>query len=143
MITKKILILNILIGIILISSIQVFGNQNIDTTTLEIVDIRGGFCRITADIKNTGNVDAKNFSITLSVKGGLLNSINISHECSGCGHCGTIIPADGIKTESTRESGLILGFGRIAIIVTAEAENADLVTEEVDGFVLGPICLII
>jgi len=143
MIRKKLLITTLLIAILLASTVQVEGSQNNDTTTLEITDIRGGIFKVTADIKNTGNITAENFTITLSVKGGILNKINISQECSGCGHCGTTIPPGQIKSESTRESGIIFGFGKINIIVTAEAENADLVTKEATGFVLGPFVLII
>ena len=142
MIRKKLLITTLLIAILLASSIQVTGNQNSDTTTLEITDIRGVIFGVTADIKNTGDVEAENFTITLSVKGGLLNKINISQECSGCGNCVTTIPVGKIKSESTKEAGIIIGFGKINIIVTAEAENADLVTEEATGFVLGPFILI-
>ena len=142
MITKKFWITTIIFTLLFASAIQAIGNQNNDNTTLEISDIRGGIFRVTADIKNTGDVTAENFSITLSVKGGLLNNINVSHVCSGCGSCGTTIPVGGIKSESTRGSGLILGFGKIAIVVTAEAENADLVTEETTGFVIGPFVLI-
>ena len=62
--------------------------------------------------------------------------------CTGCGGCGTTILPGKTKIESTRESGIIFGLGKIDIIVTAEAENADLVTEEITGFVLGPFVLI-
>ena len=110
--------------------------------TLEISDIRGGICRVKAVIKNTGIVDAENFSITISVKGGLFNQTNVFHECSGCDHCETTIPANKTKSESTLGSAIIFGYGRIAIIVTAEADNADLVTIETNGFVLGPLVLI-
>jgi hypothetical protein len=140
---KKLWIPTLLLAIILASSIQVVGSQNDDTTTLEIMDIRGGLFKVTADIKNTGNVTAENFTITLSVKGGILNNINITQICTGCGGCGTTILPGKTKSESTRETGIILGFGKIDIIVTAEAENADLVTEEATGFVLGPFVLII
>ena len=143
MIRKKLLIPTLLIAILLASTIQVAGSQNTDTTTLEITDIRGGIFGVTADIKNTGDVEAENFTITLSVKGGLLNKINISQVCSGCGNCGTTILPGKTKSESTKESGIIFGFGKINIIVTAQAENADLVTEEATGFVLGPFILII
>jgi len=143
MILRKKLITSILITIILSSVIQVVGNQNKDTTNLEIADIRGGFCRVTAVIKNVGIVDAENFSITISVKGGLLNNTNIFHECSGCDHCQPTIPVNETKSESTLKSGLIIGFGQIAINVTAEAENADLVKEEAKGFMFGPFVLII
>jgi len=143
MIMKKLWIPTLLIAIVLASSIQVAGSQNNDTTTLEITDIRGGIFGVTADIKNTGNVTAENFTITLSVKGGMLNNIDIFQECTGCGNCGTTILPGKTKSESTRESGIIIGFGKIDIIVTAEAENADLVTKEATGFVLGPFVLII
>jgi hypothetical protein len=143
MIRKKLLIISIFIACLLASSIQVVGSQNNETTTLEITDIRGGIFKVKTDIENTGNVDAVNFTITLSAKGGLLNNIDIFHECKGCASCSPIIPAGSIKSESTRGSGLILGFGQIDIIVTAEAENADLVTKEATGFVLGPIVIII
>ena len=140
---KKMFITNIVIAFVLLSVIQVAGNQNNDTTTLEIADIRGGIFGITADIKNTGSVAAEKFTITISVKGGLFNNIDIFHECGGCGSCGETIPTGEIKSENTKESGWIIGFGQIDIVVTAEAENADLITEETTGFVFGPLILII
>lgn len=140
--TKKIWILNILLMIVLASTIQVVGSQNNDSTTLEIIDIQGGLFGVTAFIKNTGSVEAESFRITLSVKGGLLNKIDVFQDCSGCGNCGTTIPIGEIKIESTKESGNIIGFGQVDIIVTAEADNADLVTREVTGFVLGPYIII-
>ena len=140
---KKIWITTIVIAFVLTSAIQVAGSQNNDTTTLEISDIRGGIGGVTTDIKNTGSVDAESFLITLSVKGGLLNKIDILKECGGCGTCGiTILPGE-IKSESTLESGMIIGFGQIDIVVTAEAANADLVTAESTGFVLGPFVIVI
>lgn len=142
MIIKKFWITTVIFAVLLASAIQAIGNQNNDNTTLEVSDIRGGIFGVTADIKNTGDVAAENFSITLSVKGGLLNNIDIFHECSGCGSCGKTIPVGGIKSESTRESDIILGLGQISIVVTAEAENADLVTEEATGFVIGPFVFI-
>ena len=133
----------ILITFLLVSTIQVVGSQNNDTTTLEIADISGVIGGVTTDIKNTGSATAENFFITISVKGGLLNRIDIIQECGGCGSCGTTITAGEIKSESTLESGSIMGFGPITVVVTAEADNADLVTKEVNGFVLGPFVLII
>jgi len=140
--TKKIWLTNILIAIVLASAIQVLGSQN-NETTLEITDIRGGLGGVTADIMNTGSVTAESFVIIISVEGGLLNNIDILQECGGCSGCSTTIPAGEIKSESTQESGMIIGFGPITIVVTAEAVNADLVTKEVNGFVLGPFVIII
>ena len=139
---KKILLTNIVFAILLASLIQVVGSQNIDTTNLEISDIRGGFGRVTADIKNTGSVTAEYFFITISVKGGILNKIDVLQECGGCGDCGTTIAPGEIKSENSLESSSIIGFGQIYIVVTAEADNADLVSKEVNGFVLGPLVLI-
>jgi hypothetical protein len=139
---KKAIKINILIAILLTSSIHVVGSNNNDTTTLEITDVRGGIGGVTADIKNIGIVTADNFFITISVTGGILNKINILKECGGCGGCGTTIVAGDIKSESTLESDFIIGFGKIDIIVTAEADNADLVTIETNGFFLGPLVLI-
>ena len=135
------MITNIFIILLLGSVTQVVGSNN-DTTTLEIVDINGGIFGVSADIKNTGDVVAEGFIITISVKGGLFNNIDIIQECGGCGGCGTTIPIGEIKSESTRESGIIFGFGQVNIEVTAEASNADLVSEEVNGFVIGPFVLI-
>ena len=140
--TKIKWIITIFIAFLLVSTIQAVGSQNNDTTTLEITDIRGGIGGVTVDIKNTGSVTAENFFITISVKGGLLNKIDILQECGGCGDCGTTIAAGEIKSESTLESGSIMGFGQIDIVVTAEADNADLVSVETNGFVLGPLVLI-
>lgn len=139
---KKAIIINILIAILLTSSIHVLGSNNNVTTTLEITDVRGGIGGVTADIKNIGIVTADNFFITISVTGGILNKIYILKECGGCGGCGTTIASGDIKSESTLESDFIIGFGKIDIIVTAEADNADLVSIETNGFVLGPLVLI-
>lgn len=139
---KKIWILNIFLVIVLASTIQVVGSQNNNSTTLEIVNIEGGFFGVTTHIKNSGNVEAENFRITISVKGGFLNNIDAFQDCSGCGNCGTTIPVGEIKIESTKESGNIIGFGSIDVIVTAEAENAELVTKETTGFVIGPYIII-
>jgi hypothetical protein len=139
---KKAVLVNLVIAIFLASSLQVLGSNFDDTTTLEISDIRGGIGGVTADIKNSGSVAADNFFITISVTGGILNQIDVLKACGGCGGCGTMIAAGEIKSESTLESDFIIGFGTIDIIVTAEADNADLVSTETNGFVLGPLILI-
>jgi hypothetical protein len=139
---KKAVLINLVIAIFLASSLQVLGSNFDDTTTLEISDIRGGIGGVTAYIENSGSVTANNFFITISITGGIFNQIDILKECGGCGGCGTTIAAGEIKSESTLESDFIIGFGTIDIIVTAEADNADLVSTETNGFVLGPLVLI-
>ena len=121
---------------------QVVATQNTDETTLEIAGIIGEFGGVTTLIENTGSADAENFFITISVKGGILNNVDILKECGGCGDCSTVIGIGEIKSESTLESGMFMGFGPLSIVVTARAANADLVTKETTGFILGPIVII-
>jgi hypothetical protein len=113
-----------------------------ESTNLQITEINGGIGGVTAVISNTGDVTAENFAISLFVEGGILGNIDISQVCSGCGDCGTTIPVGESKTESTREAGFIMGFGPIDIMVTASADNADLVSASTNGFVIGPIIIL-
>ena len=129
MITKKYLITTLIFAFLFASAIQAIGNQNNDTTTLEISDIRGGILKVTADIENTGEVTAENFSITLSVKGGLLGLINVTTE-------DTVDLLEVLATEEICTDRLILGLGRVTITVTAEAANAERVIKTTDGFVI-------
>jgi hypothetical protein len=111
-------------------------------TELEISDIRGGLAGVTADIKNIGEVPAEHFLITISVQGGILNRIDVFKECGGCGDCSTIIQPGEIKSETTLEGEVIIGFGSIDVTVTASAENADLVSQEITGFIIGPFIIL-
>jgi hypothetical protein len=115
----------------------------VSETELEISSINGGLGKVTADIKNIGNVTAENFTIIISVQGGLFNNINIIQECSGCGDCNTTIDPGEIKIECTKEAGFILGLGFVTVNVSAEADNAVLVTKTANGLVLGPLVIII
>ena len=74
--------------------------------------------------------------------GGILDKIDIYHECSGCSQCGTTLDPGAIKTESTQEEGFIFGFGQVEIIVTASASNADEVISTSNGLVIGPFIII-
>ena len=76
------------------------------------------------------------------VKGGFLGRIDVIHICCGCCCCGTTLDPGAIKTESTREAGIIFGFGPITITASAAAVNAAEVTSEATGFVIGPIVII-
>ena len=127
---------------LLIISMNVSAINQTETTSLEITEINGGFGGVTAIITNTGDSIAENFAISLFVEGGILGNIDISQICSGCGDCGTTIPVGESKAESTSEAGFIMGFGPIDIMVTASADNADLVSAATTGFVIGPIILI-
>ena len=139
--SKTILIILISLCFLLIS-INVTASNQEEMTSLQINEINGGFGGVTAHIVNTGEVTAENFAISIFVEGGFGGKIDISQICSGCGDCGTTIPVGETKAESTREAGFIIGFGPIDIMVTASAENADLVSAATTGFVIGPIILI-
>jgi hypothetical protein len=56
--------------------------------------------------------------------------------------CGTTLEPGMTKTESTREAGLLFGFGNIEIMVTASASNADEVSMTLSGFIFGPFVII-
>lgn len=107
-------------------------------TILEITEVTGGFGVVTMTVKNIGDSTAEKITMSLSVKGGFLNRINIEKICSGCDACGTTLEPNAIKTESTAEAGKIIGFGPIVIIVSAAADNAEKVEKTCNGFVLGP-----
>ncbi len=118
------------------------GEMVSDTATLEISDVRGGFGAVIVDVTNTGDVAAEGLSIITTVTGGIFNKINLRHQCSGCDMCGTALGPNMTKTESTREAGVLFGMGPIKILVSASASNAEEVTKEIDGFVVGPFVLI-
>lgn len=78
---------------------------------LEIRNISGGIFKINAVIKNTGGVDALHVNWSIFLKGGF---IFLGKETSGKV---LVIPAGG---ESTISSGVILGFGKTVITMSAE-----------------------
>jgi hypothetical protein len=111
-------------------------------TILDITELTGGLGKVSVSVKNIGDSTAETITISISVKGGLFNRINIEKTCSGCDACGTTLEPNAIKTESTSESGFIVGFGPVTIIASAEAENAEKVEKTYNGFVLGPYVIV-
>lgn len=111
-------------------------------TELKIIDVRGGVGCIIMEIKNVGDATAEGITSFISVTGGILGMINLVHTCSGCNSCGTTLEPGAIKTESTRESGFIFGFGHIGITASAWADNANEVSVLLEGYVIGPFVII-
>jgi 2-methylaconitate cis-trans-isomerase PrpF len=111
-------------------------------TELEISAINSGFAQVIIDVKNIGTEIAEEIQIAIEVKGGFLGRIDILQVCSGCSSCGTTLDPEAIKTESTKEAGLILGIGPITISASASALNAPEVTLDGTGFVIGPFVII-
>lgn len=111
-------------------------------TTLDITEVTGGLGKVSMTVKNIGDSTAEKITMSLSVKGGILNNIDIEKICGGCDACGTTIEPNAIKTESTSEAGFIIGFGSITITASAEAENTEKVEKTFTGFVIGPLVII-
>ena len=116
-------------------------SENTNTTTLEIVSVEGSIAAVKTSIQNTGEESAEEVAITVHVSGGLANSIDLTHICSGCSVCGTSLAAGAIKTENTAEAGIIFGLGPITIDVTAVALNADEVSGTYSAYIIGPLVL--
>ena len=98
----------------------------LDVPLLEIGNITGSLLKVSTVIKNRGGVDATMVNWNITLDGGI---ILLGKETTG-----SILnlPAGEEKTIS---SGLIFGFGKTLITVTAEcSESSD--TEERDAFVL-------
>jgi hypothetical protein len=114
--------------------IQNFGPE------LEIQSIQGGLGKVAIEIVNVGDVIAEEVVSTISVKGGLLNNIDIFKTCSGCGSCNNSIPPDGVKIEST--SQFIFGLGSVDIMATANATGIPTVEKTATAFVIGPFVLL-
>ena len=138
----NIIAVGIVVIVLVITGIQCISASETEDTELQISSIKGGLLKVSIDIENIGSVTAENITSSISVTGGILNKIDVYHECSGCSSCGTILEPGAIKTESTLESGIIFGFGPITVDITADALNADMVTESAQGFVIGFFVLI-
>ncbi|MCK4416425.1 MAG: hypothetical protein KAU84_04655, partial [Thermoplasmatales archaeon] len=95
---------------------------------LSIINVKGPI-GVNAEIKNAGEADASNLEYTTTVTGGILKLINKTVPGSKT----TLAPG---ATEAIG-SGLILGFGKIAIEITANADNAAEVVVTKSAFVLG------
>ncbi len=137
-----------IIGSLCISLIFLIGllpttmSEVMSDTQLEINDIRGIFGAVETDVKNIGEVTAEDISISIYVTGGILNNINIQHDCGGCSQCGTTLASGSTKTESTLEAGFIVGIGNIEITVSATASNAIEVSKTIDALVIGPFIIL-
>jgi len=117
-------------------------STNTNSTSLEIIAINGGLGGVSVEVKNIGSEIAQDIWVITTVNGGLFGNINILHECTGCSACGSTLGPDMIKTENTLEAGMLLGIGPIEITTSAGATNAEEVSMETTGFVIGPLAII-
>ena len=98
---------------------------------LEISNIAGGF-GVTTNIRNIGEVNASDVNIIITVTGGLFGKFDKSFTT------GVVLIT---PSESTQYRAVPFRIGNIEILVTAEASNADQVTRQATGFLLGPFVL--
>jgi hypothetical protein len=99
------------------------------TPKLMIENIKGRFNKISVDIRNIGDQDAKFVNWSVSVTGGILKRINLR----STGSINTL-SIQSITTVITNR--IPLGFGRLEIIVTVEAARSETVTQTAQGFKL-------
>ena len=99
------------------------------TPKLLIENIKGRFNKISADIENTGDQDAKSIAWSISVEGGILKQINLH----STGTLDTLSKGSSTTITSDR---VPLGLGRLEITVTVEVTQSDTVTQSAQGFKL-------
>jgi hypothetical protein len=97
---------------------------------LAILNVKGPI-GVKADVQNSGDADALNVQCSMTVTGGLLGLI----DKSATGSAATLAPSGTVPLSS----GIIIGFGKITIVITASADNAVAVSATKSAFVLGPL----
>jgi hypothetical protein len=99
---------------------------------LSIGNIKGPM-GIKADVTNVGANIANNVQWSIAVTGGLLKRVN----ATATGTAATLAPA----AVTPISLGMFLGFGKISIVITAKAQNANEVSATKSAFLLGPFVL--
>ena len=94
---------------------------------LIIDSIRGRLNKISADIKNTGDQDARDVTWIISVKGGVFKRIDIRTT----GSIDLLSQQSGMTIISDR---IPFGFGRLDITVTVDTSQGDPITQSAKGF---------
>jgi hypothetical protein len=98
-------------------------------TQLAIGNIKGPL-GITADVQNIGEDNATYVTWSITVTGGLFKRIN----ASATGAATVLV----VGESEPMNSGILFGFGKINIVITASAQNAYEVTVTKSAFLLGP-----
>ena len=86
---------------------------------------------IKADVQNIGANDATNIQWTIHVTGGILKKVN----ATGTGTAPSLLAG----ASTLASVGMFIGFGKISIVITAKAQNANEVSATKSGFLLGPL----
>jgi hypothetical protein len=88
---------------------------------------------IKADVSNIGANDANNIEWSIAVTGGILKKV----DASATGTAATLAAGSSLPASL----GAFLGFGKISIVVTANAQNALETSVTKSAFLLGPFVL--
>jgi hypothetical protein len=104
-------------------------DANEGTPRLVVENIRGRINKISADIKNTGDKDAKSVNWSISVTGGILKRIDLRST-------GTISTLSTQSTTAVMTDRIPLGIGRLQITITVEYPGGEPVTQTARGFKL-------
>ncbi len=99
---------------------------------LSIGNIKGPM-GIKADVSNIGVNDANNVQWSIEVTGGLLKMVNKT----ATGTAATLAAGASIPASL----GTFIGFGKISIVITATAQNANDVSATKSAFLLGPFVI--
>jgi hypothetical protein len=98
---------------------------------LEIRNITGGL-GVSCEIVNLGEVNATTFNASLQIHGGFLKHINIDASDT----TPNLAPSQVLPMQTK-----LFGLGKITIVITAVASNANQVTAQASAFALGPLVL--
>lgn len=96
---------------------------------LEISEIKGGLGKVSADIKNNLDHTIEGVDCTITVKGGILNLINVESEIN-------IDSLDSGESMTIISDGFIFGLGSVDIEITAECDEIGEVTKIETGLVI-------
>lgn len=109
--------------------IEAIINTGPSQTQLQITTITGGLVGLRTKVKNTGDFEAVNTTMNITVKGGIFGLINKN----------SITQTPCIAVGATAGSSLrLFGLGKIIITIKVEASNAAPVAKTATGILLGP-----
>jgi hypothetical protein len=103
------------------------GNKEAPKLTIE--NIRGRINKISADIRNVGDQDAKSINWSISVTGGILKRIDLRSS-------GTLNTLSKESVTTVKTDRIPLGFGRLQVTVTVDVSGGEPVTQTAKGFKL-------
>ena len=90
---------------------------HIPTPNVQIGTVAGGIGKVTMEVKNIGDADATSVSWSISVKGGILNRINVTTT-------GIISSLAASGTQTVQTDKFIFGIGALTIQLTAGSATA-------------------